>query len=219
MLPPSKPRIYHIFHYDVLQSVLRDGYLFSDAIISSRAPSGTAIGMSTIKQRRLNELTLSSHPGLYVGACVPFYYCPRSIMLYILHKGNDPGLTYAGGQAPIIHLEFDLRSVSDWATKAGKRWAITRGNASSRYFDDYSSLANLSLLNWQAVQARQWYQSDIKEAKQSEFLVEDQVPWSLVRRIGVHNEAVRANVEQFLTITGQQPPIEIKLDWYYRAGG
>jgi hypothetical protein len=215
MLPPSKPRIYHIFHYDVLQSVLRDGYLFSDAIISSRDPSGTAIGMSTIKQRRLNELTLQSHPGLYVGACVPFYYCPRSIMLYILHKGNDPGPTYAGGQAPIIHLEFDLRSVSDWATKAGKRWAITRGNASSRYFDDYSSLANLSLLNWQAVQARQWYQSDIKEAKQSEFLVEDQVPWSLVRRIGVHNEAVRANVEQFLTITGQQPPIEIKLDWYY----
>jgi hypothetical protein len=77
MLPPSKPRIYHIFHYDVLKSVLRDGYLFSDAIISSRAPSGTAIGMSTIKQRRRNELTLSSHPDLYVGACVPFYYCPR----------------------------------------------------------------------------------------------------------------------------------------------
>jgi len=215
MLPPSKPRIYHIFHYDVLKSVLRDGYLFSDAIIRSRAPSGTAIGMSTIKQRRRNELTLSSHPDLYVGACVPFYYCPRSIMLYMLHKSNDPGLTYAGGQAPIIHLEFDLQSVSNWATKAGKRWAITNGNAGSLYFDDYSSLANLSQLNWQAIQARQWKQSDIKEAKQSEFLVEDQVPWALVRRIGVQSEAVRAIVEQFLTSTGQKPPIEIKLDWYY----
>ena len=215
MLPPSKPRIYHILHYDRLLSVLQDGYLYSDAIISRRAPSGTAIGMSTIKQRRRNELILSSHPGLYVGACVPFYYCSRSIMLYILHKGNDQGLTYAGGQAPIIHLEFDLQSVSDWASKAGKRWAITRGNAGSRYFDDYSTLANLSHLNWQAIQARQWNQPETKEAKQSEFLVEDQVPWALVRRIGVHSEAVRAILEQILTTTGQKPPIEIKLDWYY----
>jgi hypothetical protein len=136
-------------------------------------------------------------------------------MLYMLHMGNDPGLAYGGGQAPIVHLEFELQSVSYWATKAGKRWAITNGNAGSRYFDDYSSLANLSLLNWQAIQARQWNQADIKEAKQSEFLVEDQVPWALVRRIGVHNESVRAIVEQFLTITGHKPPIQIKLDWYY----
>jgi hypothetical protein len=72
MLPPSKPSIYHILHCDRLQSVLQDSYLYSDAIISGRAPSGTAIGMSTIKQRRRNELILSSHPDLYVGACVPF---------------------------------------------------------------------------------------------------------------------------------------------------
>jgi len=136
-------------------------------------------------------------------------------MLYMLHKGNDPDLAYGGGQAPIIHLEFDLQTVVDWATSAGKRWAITSGNAGSRYFDDTSSLASLSLLNWQAIQARQWSQPDIKEGKQSEFLVEDQVPWALVRRIGVNNEPVRANFAQCLTATGQNPPIEIKLDWYY----
>jgi len=215
MQPPSNPQIYHILHVNRLHSVIQDGHLYSDAIISLRATSGTTIGMSTIKQRRLKELTLSSHPGLYVGACVPFYYCPRSVMLYMLHKGNDPDLAYGGGQAPIIHLEFDLQAVVDWATSAGKRWAITSGNAGSRYFDDTSSLAGLSLLNWQAIQARQWSQPDIKEGKQSEFLVEDQVPWSLVRRIGVHNEAVRANVAQCLTATGHKPPIEIKLEWYY----
>ncbi|AWP22429.1 hypothetical protein C4901_02935 [Acidiferrobacter sp. SPIII_3] len=34
--------------------------------------------MGGIKQRRLNELRLSSHPDLRLGNFVPFYFCPRS---------------------------------------------------------------------------------------------------------------------------------------------
>ncbi|WP_205620247.1 DarT ssDNA thymidine ADP-ribosyltransferase family protein [Salinivibrio socompensis] len=64
--------------------------------------------MNTIKQRRLTELTLDSHPDLYVGQCVPFYFCPRSIMLYVIHRADSDELTYKGGQGPIIHLQADL---------------------------------------------------------------------------------------------------------------
>ena len=55
----------------------------------------------------------------------------------------------------------------------------------------------------------------MKEAKQSEFLVEDQVPWPLVSRIGVQNVQVQAQVQQYVTPTGHRPPVEIKMDWYY----
>jgi hypothetical protein len=72
------------------------------------------IGMNNIKQRRLTELTLDSHPGLYVGQCAPFYFCPRSVMLYLIHKRN-PELAYKGGQEPIVHLEADLRDAVAWA--------------------------------------------------------------------------------------------------------
>jgi hypothetical protein len=58
--------------------------LLSDAAIQQQALPGTVIGMNNIKQRRLNELTLASHPGLHVGACVPFYFCPRSVMLFLI---------------------------------------------------------------------------------------------------------------------------------------
>lgn len=61
--------------------------------------------MSGIKQRRLNELTLSSHPGLDVGDCVPFYFRPRSVMLYLVYQGNHPEMAYRGGQGPILHFE------------------------------------------------------------------------------------------------------------------
>jgi hypothetical protein len=215
MQQPSNPSIYHILHFDRLPSVIQDGFLFSDAIMNRRSASGTMIGMSAIKQRRLTELSLESHPGLLVGECVPFYYCPRSVMLYLIHKGNDPGLAYRSGQEPIIHLELDLQTVIKSANASNKCWAITKGNAGSRYFEDFSSLSRISELNWPAIQARQWNQASVKEAKQSEFLVEDQVPWPLVSRIGVQNAQVQAQVQKYLTTTGHRPPVEIKLNWYY----
>jgi len=105
---PYKPKIYHIVHVDRLPSIIADGWLWSDADIVRRSLPGTTIGMNGIKQRRLNELTLTSHPGLHVGDCVPFYFCPRSIMLYLIHQANHPELAYRGGQDPIVHLEADL---------------------------------------------------------------------------------------------------------------
>lgn len=51
---------------------------------------------------------LNSHPGLYVGQCVPFYFCPRSVMLYVIYCANHDELSYRGGQGPILHLEADL---------------------------------------------------------------------------------------------------------------
>ena len=71
---PRQPKIYHILHVDRLPSIIADGYLWCDAEILRREPSGTTIGMSAIKQRRL-KLALASHPNLHVGECVPFSFC------------------------------------------------------------------------------------------------------------------------------------------------
>ena len=103
MVPP-RPKLYHIVHIDRLQSIVAEDCLLCDAEVVRRNPAGTTIGMAGIKQRRLTELILSSHPGLHVGDCVPFYFCPRSVMLYLIYQGNHPELTYRGGQGPIIHL-------------------------------------------------------------------------------------------------------------------
>lgn len=48
------------------------------------------IGLSSIKQRLLTS-TFTSLP-LHVGQGVPFYFCRRSIMLYLIYKGNHPEL-------------------------------------------------------------------------------------------------------------------------------
>lgn len=207
------PKLYHIVHVDRLPSIVAEGCLWCDAEVVRRNPAGTSIGMTAIKQRRLTELTLSSHPELHVGDCVPFYFCPRSVMLYLIYQGNHPELTYRGGQEPIIHLETDLQATIAWASEAGQRWAFTLSNAGSYYFEDRCDLTNLDEVDWNAVHARDW--RNCKDGKQAEFLVEQFFPWHLVDRIGVYSEPQYRAIVNALPGSRRRPRVEVLRDWYY----
>jgi hypothetical protein len=209
---PPQPKIYHIAHVDRLSSIVVDGFLWCDAEVIRRAPAGTIIGMSSIKQRRL-ILPLGSHAGLHVGDCVPFYFCPRSVMLYLIYQGNHPELSYRGGQGPILHFESDLQATVAWANAQPARWAFTLSNAGSYFFEDRNDLAQLGEINWPAVQARDW--RGHKEGKQAEFLIEHCFPWHLIERIGVQSRAVYGQVVNALPARGHRPAVEIRTDWYY----
>ena len=212
MSVPENPRIYHIVHFDRLLSIIEQGFLWSDARVIERNLAGTRIGMSAIKERRL-KTSLNSHPELKVGQCVPFYFCPRSIMLYMLHKGNDADLSYQGGQDPIIHLEADLKQTVAWAEAEGLRWAFTLSNAGSLYFEDRSNLDKLDDLDWTAIQTRDWRKH--KEGKQAEFLVEERFPWHLISCIGVHRQPMYNHVHELLRDIPHKPVVRVKPNWYY----
>lgn len=212
MAVPAQPKIFHICHVDRLASIVAAGGLLSDAAVVQAAVPGTVIGMNHIKQRRLQELRLNSHPGLYVGQCVPFYFCPRSVMLFLIHRQNAD-LAYKGGQGPIIHLEADLQATVAWANAQPRRWAFTLSNAGSRYFEDRADLARLGDVDWDAVAARNW--SACREAKQAEFLLEHSFPWHLVERIGVLSQPIATQVAQTLPVGGHRPPVQILPAWYY----
>ncbi len=213
MLVPTEPKIYHIVHVDRLRSIIKDGYLWCDAKMRQRTDdTGTMIGMNTIKQRRLGNY-LRSRPGLRVGDCVPFYFSPRSVMLYVIHMADNPELIYRGGQGPILHLEADLRAAVAWADGNGLRWAVTASNAGSGYFEDFSDLARLGRLDWDAIHAKYW--SDNRERKQAEFLIECLFDWGLVTRVGVHSRTIQDKVLTAMGWAAHRPPVEIKPDWYY----
>lgn len=218
MTIPAQPKIYHIVHVDRLPSIMVDDRLWCDAEIVRRAPPGTTIGMNGIKQRRLG-LSLASHTGVHVGDCVPFYFCPRSIMLYLIYQANHSEMTYRGGQEPIVHLEADLRASVAWAQQNLQRWAFTLSNAGAYYFEDRCDLAQLDEINWDAVQTNRWggngIAASVKEGKQAEFLMEQSFPWRLVERIGVHSRAVYQQVVNALPAGGHRPQVEIKSEWYY----
>lgn len=95
------------------------------------------------------------------------------------------------------------------------RWAFTLSNADSSYFEDRSNLSELDQINWNAVVAIQWSNSDIKDAKQAEFLVEQRFPWRLVVGIGVHDHIVRENVMSATAEQDHKPIVKVMQNWYY----
>ena len=212
---PKTPKIYHITHIDNLDKILCDEVLWSDAKRLELDLECEIVGMSEIKRRRLEEHEVKCHSGTMVGEYVPFYFCPRSIMLYILHMGNHPDISYRGGQCPILHLQADLEMVIQWANINDIRWAfsdINAGNFVAQFYDDLSKLNDV--INWSAVEATDWRDVAIQEYKQAEFLIFESFPLELVEKIGVCNHHIR---DQVIEKLGNRASLEVSIerDWYY----
>jgi hypothetical protein len=212
--PPPQPKIYHITHVGNLGGIIKAGGLLSHAAMNATGGVHTTIGMDTIKSRRLS-LPVACHPECQVGDFVPFYFCPRSVMLYLIYRANHPELAYRGGQGSIVHIEADLGKAVAWAQAAGVLWAFSLSNAGARYAVFHASLGKLNEINWPAIAERDFRDRGVHEGKQAEFLYGGTFPWSLVERIGVHSQAVFSACTAELARASHKPNVELRRDWYY----
>lgn len=205
--PPSNPKIFHITPLTTLPKIIAAGALWSDARVRSLKAGGTNIGLQNIKDRRLRTPVRVAAGGM-VGDYVPFYFCPRSVMLFLIHKGHE---NYGGGQAPIVHL------VSDVATAVGLRrpWAFTDRNAATAYAQQFDALSDLDKIDWTAMPKRIWNDPVVKEPRQAEFLVHDVFEWTAVHEIAVIDAVQQASVRAILSAVPHKPPVTVHRDWYY----
>ena len=213
--PPRRPKVYHITHVDNLPAIVEEGQLVCDREMIRRGGPTRAIGMSAIKRRRVEQLAVDCHPQTKVGDYVPFYFCPRSVMLYVIHMANHQELAYRGGQGPIIHLEADLHTVIEWADGENRPWTFSLSNAGARYTEFRSQTSDLDDLDWTAIGARNFRDPEVKEAKQAEFLVYDTCPFELFLRIGVRSPDVAERVTSTVAGLDHGPTVEVQVGWYY----
>lgn len=208
---PNRPKIYHIVHVDNLASIVADGCLWSDSVMVKRQ-GAAVIGNDEIKADRL-LLPVDCHTGTCVGDYVPFYLCPRSVMLYVISRRNHPNVAYKDGQGPVIHLMADMKEVVDWSHANNRRWAFTAINAANRAADFYNDIAKLDQLNWDAIGAKNWV--SCRDHKMAEFLMHQSFPWELVREIGVYSEQTGSRAIRAFGKSAHRPRIEIRREWYY----
>lgn len=202
---PSQLLIYHIADVANLPGILAAGGLRSDAAMVGTNP--TVIGYDHIKRRRLTELRVPCCGGRFVGEFVPFYFCPRSPMLYTINRGNTG--RPAGCQRTIVHLVSTVAA----GIALGRDWAISDGNAGARHALFRNDRKALAGLNWTAIRASHW--EGQTHPKSAEFLVADLFPWTAVLRIGFHPSLGRKVVDDLLVEVAHRPVAEPEPDWYY----
>lgn len=202
----TKTLLYHITDVSNLALIVASGGLRSDVGLAT--VQHQVIGYPNIKQRRMTQYRVPCCENRFVGEFVPFYYCPRSPMLFTVNKGNTG--RPAGCQTDIVHLVSSVAA----ALKLDRPWAISDVNAGAGYATFSNNLEALETLDWNAIQTRQWQGK--MSAKQAEFLLLDQFEWSSIAAIGCHNAQTADKVSATLKkLPGPHPQVVVENSWYY----
>ena len=202
---PADPPIFHITHFDNLPSILREGGLWCDRKRIELGLSNTNIGHKHIKSRRLAR-KVQTRAGGTLGDYVPFNFCPRSVMLYVVSRGHQD---YEGGQENVLHL---VSSVSA-ASSLGVPWAFTDRHADLAHAIYYENLKHLDEVPWSVMNKAYWH--EVKEERQAEFLVREFFPWTGVSEVAVKTAAVKQQVTVALQKAKHRPVVSVRPKWYY----
>lgn len=204
--------IFHITHLDNLQFILEDEAIACDASVRRSGREVTNIGYRDLKEKRL-RYPVSCGPGGCLGDYAPFYFAPRSPMLYVDYRGGVEG--YSGGQEPILHLVASVERVRD----AGLRFVFSDGHPVAVVSDMFDSEEHFDKVDWDVMKETYWNDTDADgdrmRRRMAEFLVHDGLPWELVGAIGVFNVEMKAATEAALQEFNHRPPVAVRREWYY----
>ncbi|WP_326552045.1 type II toxin-antitoxin system toxin DNA ADP-ribosyl transferase DarT [Micromonospora sp. NBC_01813] len=215
--------ILHFTHIDNLAGIAAAGRLACD--VSARAGLTRAeVGDPAIKEsRRRRQIPVG--PRGYVGDYVPFYYAPRSPMMYRIacdHRDSVAG-RYADGDRPLIYLAATVGAVVD----AGATWVATDGNAANATSAFTTALDDLDgMVDWPLMHAERWNSNtddpDRQRRRMAEFLVHHEVPLAGFHQVAAYSSAHAARAQVALGDHPLAKSVVVRPTWYYgfqRVGG
>ena len=205
---PERTPIFHITHVDNIESIVSAGCIHCDASRRRGDFACVNIGHMHIKDRRMRRQVPKAAGGV-LGDYVPFNFCPRSVMLYVIHKQGVSG--FYGDHRSIIHLATTVGE----ACRSGRPWTFTDRHAELGYALYFDDLSELHRVNWDVMQLRYWSEKEISEQRQAEFLVHNHFPWTCVKWIAVHKPAIEKDAARILSLATHQPNILIRSSFYY----
>lgn len=177
------------------------------------AATVTDVADETIKSFRQRKV-VPCGPGGHICDYVPFYFAPRSPMLYRISQGGVA--SYAGGQSALVYL---VTTVEKLVTE-GLRCVFTNGNAAAVITDFFHELERLDHeVDWPLMSARYWNNTDEdgdrRRRRQAEFLVHREVPIGMIDYIAVIDSTTRASLQSLLPDAARHIEVTVRPDWYY----
>lgn len=203
------PPISHFTHGRNLPAVLDAGEL------RCHAAAATVVDVAdvTIKARRMT-IAVGCGPGGVVGDYVPFYFAPRSPMLFRLQKEHTEGR--GDGQRALIYFA----TTTERLLEAGLPCVFSDGNAAHHLSTFSADLSEMGTrVDWELMAAVIWANTaedgDRMRRRQAEFLVRGAVPLDLIEELVVIDDSVRSRVQEMLDQAGSNLPVVVRPNWYF----
>jgi len=207
--------VFHFTHVNHLATLVQHG-LLCDSEAHEAGVLTAEVGNLGIKDQR-RQRAVPLQPGGAVADYVPFYFAPRSPMMYAIAHGNVP--SYQGGTARIIYLVSTLERLHE----LGRFPLLTDRNAALNYADyrtfDPVDPIDDDFIDWGLMAAQYWNNTpddpQRRERRMAEALVSERVSWDAITGIGTQNEIVANEVRAILAAVDSNTSVNVRPQWYF----
>jgi hypothetical protein len=211
-MAPQPTTVFHITRRENLPSILAAGGLWARNRHPQAGVACRGIAFPSIQDRRARTV-VPCGPGGTLHDYVPFFFTPRSPMLYTIHRGNVPDCP--DGQRPIIQLATTAQALYT----AGRHCVFTDGHAIMALSNFFTDPADLGRVDGTVMRSALWANTaddaDRMRRRQAEFLVRDFVPWESIAEIGVIDLPTKRHVAGLLGGAAHRPAVSVRRGWYY----
>lgn len=202
--------VFRLIHIDNIPHILRFGIVKGTSI--NRDPNYVPIGDKTLIESRQEQKIPNTNK--QIGDFIPFYFGPRSPMLYTIQHGYN-GVTRREPQ-DLIYCVILIEDI----IQSGLSGYFTDGHARNvrTKFYPIERLQELDqLINFEDIFRNSWSISDDnsgewKRRKSAELLLEKDLPPAYIRGFVVYNEQAK---QKLLTYNIKPEKIEIRPNYYF----
>jgi hypothetical protein len=208
---PVPTLLYHFTPIHHLASIIEHGLRCDNDAAGGLL--AVEVGNRDIKEQRRRRAVPVGPRGV-VADYVPFYFAPRSPMLYAIARGNVP--EYTGGVDLLVYLV----TTADRLGQLGLPMLFTDRNAVLKTAHFTSSLADLdTVIDWPLMRATMWNNTpsepDRRERRMAECLVHRQVPWWAIEYVAARTPARAIEAQATLARFSQGIAVRTRRDWYF----
>lgn len=210
---PEPTPIYHFTHAKNLRGILEVERLHCKA----RLPSGSQVvdtsHHSVQEKRRAKQVRCE--PGGILHDYVPFYFAPRSPMMFVISKGGVE--ERSSDTKSLIYLVSSVQRVQEM----GLKFAFSDGHPTKAFTRFYNDVAYMDRVDWKVMKMRRWNDTDEdpdrSRRRQAEFLVHETFPWEAVEFLAVKNAEMKRRLDAFLSEnwSDRVKYVEVHADWYF----
>jgi hypothetical protein len=212
MINGNKAFCYRVTHRDNLAHILQHGLVNKKH--ENADPNFVAIGNpEIIDVRSTTAVNLEGYG--FIGEYVPFYFTPRSIMLYNILTGYFAPKVPRRSEEEIIVL----RCLIEVLVQQG-RWFFTDGQANDEETSHFANVKDLNKIDWNCIQSSNFTKSDgdydRQRRYQAEFLLYDSVSISCVESISVYSDNMKAWTQKQVNAAGKMIPVHVRKDYFIK---